>query len=311
LNRRQVLVRAVATATACALPLCPARAATVGLPFIVLSDDQTTVAGATDGALVFRRLDNGPLPDPVPAHQGRVTALARLPDSWFFSGGEDGALRLWKPARAKPVHELAAGLPPVTALAVSDAIGGVAAGFGDGRIRVWIGSGIVDGTPLVFSGHQGAVTGLAFSSDQKTVISGGADATIRRTHLIEGSVTTHETEGPVSHLVGVFDGDHVAAIGLGEIAVFQANGAERLTLRAFAGPSGALAVSPDGDWVAVLDTSGRAFVFDRLGGRPYWSDGPGSGEALAMTFHPDSQRLLLELSSGALAIRDVRTGARL
>jgi WD40 repeat protein len=118
-----------------------------------------------------------------------------------------------------------------------------------------------------------------------------------------------ETEGPVRHLVAAPDGDTVAAFGFGEIAVYSAAGHERLSMRVFDAPAAALAISSDGEWIAALDGTGRAFVFDRLGGRPYWSDPAGAGGSEAIAFHPDSLRLVCLQRDGGIRLRDVRTGA--
>lgn len=303
MNRRQAL------ALLAGAPLAGKAAASpgaTGLPVAVLSDGVTAVLGLLDGTLRRLRLDGSEPAAPLAGHEGRTSALVALSDGRFLSAGEDGRIRLWRPGRATPAHELFSGHGPVKALAASEAIGGVAAGFADGRIRVWF--GMVDPKPLVFSGHQGAVTGIAFSGGRISVVSGGRDATVRRTGLMDGKVTTHETEGPVTHLAGVFDGETVAAIGFGEIAVFSPEGTERLTLRAFTGAAAALAISPDGEWIASLDGSGRAFVFDRFGGRPYWSDPVGEGRAAGLTFHPDSLRLVLPNRDLQLRIAQVRTG---
>lgn len=306
MNRRQALALLAGSGLAASMPPLHASA---NVPVLtVLATGEMAVIGEAGGILRFARLSGGPAHDRIEAHSGPVSAVAGLPDGWFFSAGVDGRIRLWRSGRARASHELFDGSGAVTALAVSEAIGAVAAGFADGRVRVWIGSGILDLSPQVYSGHTAAVTGLAFSADQKYIISGGADATIRRTHLVEGAVTTLETEGPVSHLTGVFDGEAVAAIGFGDIAVYLPGGPERLTLRAFQGAAAGLAVSPDGEWIAALDATGRAFVFDRFGGRPYWSDPGGEGRATALAFHPDSLTLILLDRDGELRSVDVRTG---
>jgi Trypsin-like peptidase domain/WD domain, G-beta repeat len=70
-------------------------------------------------------------------HDGRVTALAALPDGRVVSGGDDGRVLLWDAAEAgsQPV-ELGRHYGPVAALAALPD-GRVVSGGGDRRVRLW------------------------------------------------------------------------------------------------------------------------------------------------------------------------------
>jgi cytochrome c len=308
-RRRAALALLGASALAACWRVPAARAAMpAAQPLAAMADGETFAFGETDGRVRLFRFAGDAAPPPVAAHDGPVRAVAALPDGWFVTGGADGRIRLWRTGRADAAHDLFEGAGPVTALAASEAIGGIAAGFADGRVRVWIGSGVIDRQPLVFRGHDRDVTGVAFSADQKSVASAGLDATIRRTRLVEASVETVETEGPVTAMAAAFDGEIAAAVGFGQIVFLAPDGRERMTLRAFAESSAKVAVSADGDWVAVLGAGGRAFVFERHGGRPYWSDDPGQGDSVALAIQPDSQHLVTVTREGRAIRRAIRTG---
>ena len=104
----------------------------------------------------------------------------------------------------------------------------------------------------------------AFSSDGKTLISGGYDATIRLLPLSGGAPTIRQQPAPpVNALVVAPDGDIVAAFADGRVRMFDATGGQRSEIEIASAPLVALALSPDGATIAAAGLRGAVALFNR------------------------------------------------
>jgi len=94
----------------------------------------------------------------------------------FFTAGDDGTIREWSgppfKAREFPVQP-----KPILAMALSADGRRLLSGAADGTIKLWRVEKAVE--IETFTGHVGAVNGVAFSPNGKEAISGGADRTVR------------------------------------------------------------------------------------------------------------------------------------
>ncbi|MFI8188705.1 AAA family ATPase [Streptomyces sp. NPDC085946] len=168
---------------------------------LAFGPDGRTLATAYDDRTV-QLWDVSDRSRPVPAgprltgHKGYVNALVFSPDGrTLASGSADGTVRLWNVA--DPGHAAPLGRPltghhgPVNVLAYSPDGATLASGGDDDTVRLWsVPAGSTAGTApaggaaaaragAALTGHTEAVVSLTFSSDGRTLASGGNDTTVR------------------------------------------------------------------------------------------------------------------------------------
>jgi WD40 repeat protein len=110
-------------------------------------------------------------------HGNDVTAVAFLPDGRaFVSASMDGTLRLWDVQTGKERRQLAHRGGAYDMAVAPDGRRALSAGFGDRTVRLW---DLTDGGELyAFTGHVGAVLGVAFSPDGRLALSSDSQYTI-------------------------------------------------------------------------------------------------------------------------------------
>jgi cytochrome c len=258
----------------------------------ITQDGETAISGSFDASVIRWSLAKETAEQVLRFHPSAVTSVAGLPGGWAVSGGEDGKIALWKPDEAKPIAVLDGHTGPVSALATSEAIGGIASASWDGTTRVWIGSGIVSNSSLVFQGHKGNVNGVAFAADQKSIISAGYDATLRITPLAGGAVTSIQLPTPLNAVRVAFDGEIIAAGADGKLYLRKPDGSERLTVEVQEMPITSLALSDDGEMIAAAGLRGAVKILSRDTGKEISTlVGPGL-PVWSLAFHPDGKTIL-------------------
>ncbi|MFJ7158646.1 NB-ARC domain-containing protein [Streptomyces sp. NPDC101118] len=195
-------------------------------------EDVAGFAAAPDGSLLAtthlggrtRRWDGGTLSEVGPRSGGGTTTWTRVA---VVPGGE----RTERVARVPAASGPAAGAPPM--LLVGAESGSTALDGCDhaGRER----------HP---GGHEGPVLALAAGPHGRWLASGGQDGTVR-------FWTRHDG-------VGAADGTRDGAAAAGRTR----NGGVRTELRAHAGQVDALAVAPDGEWLASAGSDGAVRIWD-------------------------------------------------
>jgi cytochrome c len=138
-----------------------------------------------------------------------LNAVAVAPDGEILTGGADGKVRFLVPG-AKDVAEVQAGTTPIVALAISpDGARVAAAGIGgtvnliDRKARSLV-------SPLVGPGLP--VWSVAFMPDGATLLTGGADAMIRRWNAQTGSPIGSPQQGKPGDPLAAYAGDHGAEV---------------------------------------------------------------------------------------------------
>ncbi|KNC55638.1 WD repeat-containing protein 91 [Thecamonas trahens ATCC 50062] len=141
----------------------------------------------------------------APAHVPRVTTLACSPSSQLFVAGlagkaAGGELHVWDLRTLQPTMELGLSPEPTanTSLAFNHNGRMLVAGGADGMIRVF---DMSTGTPIMgwpaHDGAAGGVTGVAFTNDETSVVSHGADGKFTRwsLHSLGSELYMYNTTG--------------------------------------------------------------------------------------------------------------------
>jgi hypothetical protein len=230
-----------------------------------------------------------------PGHRGSVNAVAFTPTGeTVISGGEDGQLICWDRATGS-AQVLPVAAWQISALLVS-ADRTLAVGSGDGRIYLWPLGGGAAPKPLVQ--HQDGVTALAVDEPGKLLVSGGRDRTLRLWALPSGRLIRTLT-APTAALTALAchpqDGRIVSGDNSGQVQVWSADQLDGLVIHRARGAIMALAMSPNGDWLAIGAEDGSLTLINLQGAGP--SPPQHHGWAVqALAFTPDS-RLLVSTSA--------------
>jgi cytochrome c len=274
----------------------------------IAADGETLISGSFDTSVIRWTLPSERAAEVLRFHASAITSVVALPGGWALSGGEDGKIALWKPGEAAPATVLDGHTAPVSALAIAEPIGGIASASWDGTARVWIGSGILSNQPLVFAGHKGQVNGVAFGPTQTTLITAGYDATLRITPLTGGAATVVKLPTPLNALQVAYDGEIIAGGADGRLYIRTGDGTERLTIEVQERPITALALSADGEVIAIAGLSGAVKIIARDTGRTVATlVGPGL-PVWSLAFHPDGKTLFTGGADRVIRSWDAQTG---
>jgi O-acetyl-ADP-ribose deacetylase (regulator of RNase III) len=124
-------------------------------------------------------------------------------------------------------------------------------------LAIWWAS---DRRPTVLTGHKGAVSGLAFGLDGWLLTSGGEDGTVRTWHLLRGMATGEamQLDSPVRGIATIPGGaQRIVATADGGLMALGLDGDTTTLTAADEGEIGegggapAMAVSPEGEWLAM------------------------------------------------------------
>lgn len=224
-------------------------------------------------------------------HEGAVLRLAYTADGKLLvTIGEDRTVRVWDAANGTQVRELARLEQPPLALAVNPAAAEVAVSDASGVIRVWklgdesspvvieVGvpvqgsayspdggrllTGGDDGVARVydvasgrmieqFRDHTGAIRAASFSSDGKSIVTAGADKTVRiQSSALAGDIEAHA--GPIRHVRFSSDASQVITVAADGAAVWNAadmTPARKLVFEG--GPAESIAINQTATHIAI------------------------------------------------------------
>ena len=232
---------------------------------LACSPEGRHLATAKNNGIVIWDISSNPPGQRLAGPLGWPTCVTFSSDGRLVAAvGQDDHAIIWNVEEGKEILRLPAS--PVLNIAVAFSPDGrrLAAGGDDQIIRVWD----LDQGKLVASlkGAQGAVGALAFSPDGKTLISGNSDGTASLWSAQPGPVSRN---GLIvgNPLCFITDGTVLAVLGTNSTIeywnVLSANIIGSFKIPASVGEHDCVTVSPNGRWVAHVDTEGTARVWDR------------------------------------------------
>ena len=198
------------------------------------------------------------------AHEAAVNAVVFHPGGTrALSAGDDGAVIVWDLASGEVLHRLEGHSGKIVGLAVASDGGRAASAGWDDRIGLWD----LETGRLVrwLDGHTSSVNDVAFSADGGMLWSASNDGTIRQWPVDGGEPSRLARQGFGINRLVVSESSGWIAYGAVDGAVRAldlATGEEIADLTAERRPILALALSPDGNAIAVGDGEGYISVID-------------------------------------------------
>jgi WD40 repeat protein len=242
---------------------------------------------------------------PTPVHAGAVTQVHFTRVGHVLTASADGTLRLWEPNQFAEMAVAQGEFPTVYTAALRPDESAVAAGYADGKVRLWE----LGQSPCrdLFSGPQNAVflgAGHRLADDVHVHdFARGVPGTIRR-----------YMPGPIDSLAVHPDGRRFAfAGGAGAVEVWDRERRDRMlgwtADEQGLAPNG-LAGSPDGAVLATAAVSGRVKLWDWATGKLVEDLDPQVGPVEHLAWCTAGVRLAVSGRDGTVLLRPGATGER-
>ncbi len=246
---------------------------------------------------------------PVGRIEQRLGAVAMSSDSRWLAVADGAEVRLYESRDLVLLHSFAADYAEALAF---DADGNLlAVGGRDGSVRVWAVSD--GGERAFFAGHQGRVTGLAFSS-VGDLASVGADG-----RLVIWDISTGDQAEEVKTQSGVGlrsvafsnDGRHLAAATANaEVVLWTGRQRVESVLLGHEGQVESVSFSANNDWLASGGRDGQTWVWNLRRGGLGRALGEGGGWVESVSFSVDGKLLAAGGVDGKIRVWD-RVGFQL
>jgi len=246
-------------------------------------------------------------------HTKPVRSLSRNADGTkLLTASEDGSVRMWNANDKKPPATVHTGNVAVRSSAWSADDKLVATGDDAGTIHV---RNPADGTELgILSGHQGAVTGLAFRAQNDMLASTGADGLLRMWKLpIKPQQQLAKYPTAVKAIAASNDGT-LAVTGDANKSlhvIHLAGSKESATITNLPGQPTSVDMSLDKSLIAAATDVGTVDVYSVAGGAAKFQVVGHSGGTTGVAFHPQGKQLASVGADGTLRIWDIATAPKL
>lgn len=207
--------------------------------------------------------------DPLQDLSATVHSVGLAPRSrWAFLAGADKTIRVFDLAQFRETRRLVGHTTSVWSLAVSPDHRWLASGSADGTILVWNLRDFVQ--EKVLRGHAGLVSALAWAPDGSKLVSAGWDGYLMTWDLASGKELARRLVGGYPTALVFFGADNQLAIASGlDCVIFDAaNGQVKRKLVGHRATVTALAISPDGKWLASADEAGTLRIWSGRSDQP-------------------------------------------
>ena len=254
------------------------------------------------------------------AHAGAVLALAFHPtdEKTLVTGGGDGTIRFWNIAGAKPIIKttlkIAGGA--VYAVAFSQSGKTLATAHADGTGRTWS-VGAPGGEKTILEGHINQASGIGFSPDGTTVVTGSHDWTVRQWPAIAGLKPKDKTvtKGHLSHVYSMSfapDGKSMAS-GAYDRSIrlwdqVQPEAKERLPNSKVDGPVYAVCFGPDGKSYAGSGTGSTFRTYEAATRRFIYTFPGHQGNISGLAFSPEGNLIASCSNDKSIRLWNPKTG---
>ena len=277
---------------------------------LAISPDGTTaLSGSFDTSAIRWSLDRNTAEQVLRFHEGAVNAVAILADGRAVTAGEDARIALWTPGKQEPDGVLEGHEGPIVALAVSPDDTTLASASWDRTVRLWP---LAGAAPRVLEGHQQNVNGVAFMPDGTGVASVGYDGTLHIWLLHgRGSPLVAPLPSPLNAVAVAPHGEIIAAGADGKVYFLSPAGDQREAIQASSTPITSLAISRNGEFIAVASMGGSVAIMDRRThtlGRSFLGPGP---PVWSVVFFPDNRTLFTGGTDRLIRRWDAETGRQI
>jgi len=232
---------------------------------VISKDGHRALTTGFDDLVILWDLDKNEPRLEFVGHEAAVNAAAFLGPDRIASVGDDGTLRIWDAATAKPLLKIDAHAKKTVSIAISPDGRFIATGAWDRLVKVWdAGTGRL---VREFDGHRASVNAVAFTGDGRFVLSGGYGGYVWLWPVdpTEGEARLIASTGfPVNDMAVSGDGK-VLAVGAADGKVRTFSLADATELHEYTGHEGAVlavAVNADGSLIASGATDGYLLLWD-------------------------------------------------